>query len=237
MMNPQKLSVVFFLLTSVTVVAQVASPANAGAAVGSSQPTGNAASVSSPVLQSFAQLDQTARQTVVDLRRVRVDKWKADSNSKEQGRTNVESLQKNLSAALPSLMQQVQSNPESLAPALKLYRNLNVVYDVLASVTESTGAFGSKDDYQALASDTSNVDQVRRNIADQLEQMAAAKDSAYAQLAAQLRAQQQQAAAEATPPKKVIVDDNEPPKKPAKKKKSSEKKPAAATAEAAPKPQ
>jgi hypothetical protein len=108
-----------------------------------------------------------------------------------------------------------------------------VVYDVLASVTESAGAFGSKDDYQALATDTANVDQVRRNIADQLEQMAAAKDAAYVQLTSQLKAQQAEAAA-AAPPKKVIVDDNEPPKKPAKKKKAA---PAAQKAQEPPKTQ
>jgi len=126
-----------------------------------------------------------------------------------------------LSSALPALMQQVQNNPNSVGAAVKLYRNLNVVYDVLASVTESTGAFGSKEDYQALANDVSNLDTLRRNFADQLEQMASSQDNAYAQLMNQVRMQQQAAAAAATPPRKVIVDENEPVKKSAKKKKAA----------------
>ena len=175
----------------------------------------------SPFASSLGQLDQLARQTVLDLSRTRVDKWKADSSVKEQTRENSNSLQKNLSNALPALMQQVQNNPSSVAAAVKLYRNLNVVYDVLASVTESVGAFGSKDDYQALATDVANLDNLRRTIADQLEQMASSQDAALVQVQNQLRVQQQAAAAATTPPKKVIVDDTEPPKKPTAKKKKT----------------
>lgn len=178
--------------------------------------------------QPLAQLDQTSRQTVMDLGRVRTEKWKTEGNVKEQSRDNIESLQKNLTAALPALMEQVQTNPSHVGAVVKLYRNLNVVYDVLSSVAESTGAFGSKDDYQALATDVANLDTVRRSIADQLEQMASAQDAAYAQLVNQARAQQQAAAA-AAPPKKVIVDDEAPVKKTTAKKK---KKPAAPSASA-----
>jgi hypothetical protein len=196
----------------------------------------HASAASSVLSQQLGQLDQAARQTVLDLGRVRVDKWKTDGNTKDQARANIDSLQKNLTNAVPTLTQQVQANPASVAAALKLYRNLNVVYDVLASVTESAGAFGSKDDYQALASDISNLDQIRRGIADQLEVMAANQDSAYAQLLNQVRLQQQQAAAAATaPPKKVIVDDNEPEKKPKKKKAPPVKSAPAKSAEPTPK--
>ncbi len=201
-------SLLVLVFSSVT-FGQIKSPAGATAA------TQNAA------IPSLGQLDQISRQTVMDLGRVRVDKWKADGNTKDQARGNIDSLQKNLTAALPGLIQQVQSNPSSVAAAVKLYHNLNVVYDVLANVAESTGAFGSKDDYQALATDVSNLENVRRTIADQVEQMAAAQDTAYAQLQQQIRAQQQAAAAAATPAKKVIVDENEPAKKSTSKKKKA----------------
>ena len=184
------------------------------------------------VTASLPQLDQTARQTALDLGKLRVEKWKTDNNTKEQTRDNAASLEKNLTSALPGLMQQVQANPASVGAAVKLYRNLNVVYDVLASVTESTGAFGSKEDYQALATDTGNLDNLRRNIADSLEQMASAQDASYAQLVNQAKTQQQATAAE--PPKKVIVDDTAPAKPSAKKKKPAT---SAATPTAAPAPQ
>ena len=177
-----------------------------------------AQTASNPLLM---QLDQVTRQTVMDLGRVRTDKWKADSNTKNQARGNIDSLQKNLTAALPGLMQQVQSSPTSVGAAVKLYRNINVVYDVLANVTESTGAFGSKDDYQALAIDISNLESVRKDIADQVERMAVSQDTAYSQAMNQLRTQQQTAASSTAPAKKVIVDENEPAKKTSSKKKKA----------------
>jgi len=209
----------FFALIFCTgiAVAQIASPTN------SIPPTQLAPN--NNLVQPLAQLDQTARQTVLDLGRVHVDKWKTENNVKQQSHDNIASLQKNLSSALPALMQQVQTNPNSVGAVVKLYRNLNVVYDVLASVAESTGAFGAKDDYQALATDVANLDTVRRNIADTLEQMASAQDAAYTQLLNQAHAQQQSAAA--APPKKVIVDDAETPKKTTTPKK---KKPASSAA-------
>ncbi len=185
------------------------------------------------ILQPLAQLDQTARQTVLDLGRVRVDKWKTDKPVKEQAQGNVDSLQKNLTAALPALMQQVQANPASVGAAVKLYRNLNVVYDVLSNVAESTGAFGSKEDYQALAADVGNLDTIRRQVADQLEVMASSQDAAYARLENQARAQQAAAAAAANPPKKVIVDDTQPASKAAKTKSAPKKKKTDAAATAA----
>lgn len=171
--------------------------------------------------QSLDQLLRTAQDTVANLQRVRVDKWKTDSRYKDQARSNSDSLQRNLTSALPTLVQAVRANPNSLAASVKLYRNLNAVYDVLESFSESTGAFGSKDDYTALARDTADLENIRRNMADQLEQMAAAQDAQVARLNAQIQAQQQAAAA--APPKRVVVDDNAPAKKPTAKKKTSTK--------------
>ena len=157
--------------------------------------------------QSVGQLEQVSRATVSDLGRVRVEKWKTDDRYKEQARTNAESLQRNLTGAVPTLIQQVRTNPSSLAANVKLYRNLNAVYDVLSSFSESVGAFGTKEDYSALARDTSDLDNIRRSLADQLEQMASVQDSQLARLTAQVRAQQAAAAA-APVPKRVVVDDN-----------------------------
>lgn len=201
-----KLHIRYFLLLLASACFCVAQSAQPAAAV-----------ATSAVTASLPQLDQTARQTAVDLGKLRIEKWKTDSNTKEQTRQNADSLEKNLTAALPALIQQVQANPAAVAPALKLYRNLNVLYDVLSSVAEATGAFGSKEDYQALATDTANLDNLRRNIADSLEQMASAQDASYAQLLNQAKVRQQAAASE--PPKKVIVDDTEPVKKTTAKKK------------------
>lgn len=218
-----KTTIALFLLLTVSIsMAQVAAP--------NAAPDPNAGSQAAPmplgVSQSLGQLDQVSRSAVINLGRLRVDKWKVDSRDKDQARNNIESLQRNLTSALPSLMQNVRNNPGSLAASVKLYRNLNALYDVMSSITESAGAFGSKDDYNALANDTANLDSVRRTVADDLESMAANSDNQVSRLAAQLRSQQQAAATTSAPPKHVIVDDNAPAKKkPAPKKKAAKAAP------------
>jgi len=164
---------------------------------------------------SLGQLNQVTENLRVDLARLRVDKWKADAASKRQAEANAESVQRNLTAALPAIVQQVRANPGSVAATFKLYRNLNALYDVMSSLTELAGAFGSKEEYQALANDTSNLDTLRRSLADRVETMAAFRDNEVAQL--QARARQASGAAAAAPPKKIVVDDNEPVKKSSKK--------------------
>jgi len=207
--------------------AQISAPASGPSSI-TQQASSTAQMSSTPygTSQSLDQLMQVSQSTVMNLGRVRVDKWKTDDRIKSQAKSNSESLLRNLTAALPTLVQAVRANPNSMAASVKLYRNLNAVYDVLESFSESTGAFGSKDDYNALARDTANLDNIRRSLADQLEQMATAHDAQVAKLNAQIQAQEQQAAA--APPKRVIVDDNAPANKTAatKKKASTKKTPA-----------
>ena len=84
--------------------------------------------------QSIGHLEQLAQSTAADLRRVRIDKWKTDNRYRDQAQSNAQSLQRNLTGAVPTLIQQVRANPSSVAANLKLYRNLNAVYDVLSGV-------------------------------------------------------------------------------------------------------
>jgi len=154
-----------------------------------------------------------------DIGKLRIDKWKADSASKSQAMDNADSIQRNITNALPGLISAVRSAPQSLAANFKLYRNLNALYDVLASLGESAGAFGKREEYEVIAPHVGAIDDDRRAYGDLLAQMTASADSriaAYQQAAAQ--------AAAAPPPKKIIVDDTEPtppPKKKSRKKSSS----------------
>ncbi|MGB9104428.1 MAG: hypothetical protein WCC59_06710 [Terriglobales bacterium] len=196
-------------------------------------PTNPQPATAPDAIASLGQLNQVTENTRVDLARLRVDKWKADAASKRQAEANAESVQRNLAAALPAIMQQVRANPGSVGATFKLYRNLNALYDVMSSLTESAGAFGSKEEYQALASDTSNLDTLRRSLADRVETMATFRDNEVAQL--QARARQAAAAAPAAPPKKIVVDDNEPVKKSTKKKPAAKKKTTTASEQNLPK--
>ena len=197
-----------FLALTLTAAAQVAAPAQRPP-----QPVAMPAAAPTPVNISatLPQLQRAAENARVDLARLRVDKWKADSSVKQQTSANIDSLQRNLSGALPTLVTAAQQNPASLNASFKLYRNVNVLYDVLGAVAESAGAFGAKEEYAALAQDLNNLDTARRALADAMDTMTAQRDADFLRIqqAAQ-RAQQQAAAA---PPKKIVIDDTEPAKK------------------------
>jgi hypothetical protein len=175
------------------------------------------------------QLEQIAQTMQVDLAKLRIDKWKTDSNTKRGSEADVESLQRNLQMALPEIIGQLRASPENIATTFKLYRNLDALYDVFGGVVELAGAFGSKDEYQSVQNDFSALERSRRSLAERMETLATAKEGELTQLRTQVRDLQAAAAPAPAPPKKVIVDDTEPPKKPVKKK--TVPKPGATTAQ------
>jgi hypothetical protein len=186
-----------------------------------------------------SQLDQTAQTALVDLARLRIEKWKTDSNTKRSSQSDVESINRNLQAAVPELTSQLRAAPDSLAATFKLYRNLNALYDVFSSVVESAGAFGSKDEYQSLENDLESLDRSRRAVADRMESLSNAKESEIGDLRTQLRNALATASA-ATPPKKVVVDDTQPapaPKKTVPKPRKTTTKPATPKPTTPPQPQ
>jgi len=175
---------------------------------------------SSSISADLDRLQSAASQANVDIAHMRIEKWKADGASKQQAQSNADSLQRNLTSALPGLIGNFRAAPHDLMAGFKLYRNLNALYDVLASFTESAGAFGPKNEYEALAQQLMVIDSVRRAIGDNLENLTASTETELNQLRTQVHTMQQAAAAAAAaPPKKVIVDDTEPAKKTTHKKK------------------
>lgn len=160
-------------------------------------------------------LEQASQSAQVDLNKLRIEKWKMDSNYKKQVLGNTDSVKRNLQSALPELIAQLRNSPEDLSATFKLYRNLDALYDVMGSIAESAGAFGSKDEFQALSNDLNTIERNRRSLGERLETLSASKETELSQLRNQIKALQ---AAPPAPPKKIVVDDNEP-KKPAPKKK------------------
>ena len=164
----------------------------------------------------LSQLEQASQSAKADLGKLRVERWKTDSRTKRQAEGNVESIQRNLQTALPEILAELRAAPENLVSTFKLYRNLDALYDVFQSVAESTGAFGSKDEFQSLENDVSALEKSRRSVAERVETLAGAKEAEVNQLRVAL--QNAQASANSQPPKKIVVDDTAPPKKPVKKK-------------------
>ncbi len=171
----------------------------------------------------LTQLEHAAVDANGALGRLRIDKWKTNSDQKQQTQANVQSLQRNLSYALPELTSKIRQNPQDLSANFKLYRNLNAVYDVLSNVAESAGAFGPKDQYDSLAQPVSSIDSVRHDLGDRLDQLTANNQVELDRLRTQVQSIRQ--AQVAAPPKKIVIDDNAPAKPPSKTKKSNAKKP------------
>ncbi len=156
----------------------------------------------------LAQLDQVSNTSNLDLAKLRVEKWKADSNAKQQFQQQADLLARNMQGTLPGLVAAVRTSPDNLAANFKLYRNVDALYDVLSSLADQAGHYGPSSDYQTLAADSSNLEKVRHALADRMEALAGYKD---AQLA---RASSGPATSKSgTAPKKIVIDDTAPAKK------------------------
>lgn len=205
--------------------------ATAAAQTASLVPAQSTAPTSSTnITADLDRLQSAATQANVDIAHMRIEKWKADADSKRQAQANADSLQRNLTSALPGLIDAFRAQPQNLDAGFKLYRNLNALYDVMTSFTESTGAFGPKNEYEGLAQQLNVVDSVRRDLGDDLQDLTALTQTELNQLRMQVRTLQQAAAAPAETPKKVVVDNSETPKKTVHKKKASTTNSAAGTA-------
>ncbi len=211
--------------------AQIGTPAGGNAAP-ARPAVPSAATVAAPsnVAPLLAQIQSAARTTTADVSLLNIRKWKVSSDVKNDAETKAEAIQRNLSVALPTILSQVQASPNDFAANFKLYRNLGVLYDVMASLAESAGAFGSKNEFEPLASDLNRIDQARRTLGERLEVLASAKDAEIARLQDQVKAAR---AAVPPQPKKIIVDEDESAKKAAKKT-PKKKPPAAATTQTSP---
>lgn len=185
----------------------------------------------SQVNELLGTLQQSSQAILDALGKLRIDKWKTDSNNKRQAKTMVDSVARNLQEALPGMITAVRNAPEDLPASFKLYHNLDALHDVLGSVAEEVGAFAPRDDYQPIANEANIFDNVRSRLADRIQNLAASKEAELGRLRTALAAAQ---AAPPPPPKKIVVDDTEP-EKPVKKKKKVPK-PATGTEPAKPAP-
>ena len=200
------------------------------AAAPTSNPAATAAAAVAPQVdtnQLLARLGQTGSALNTSLAGLRIEKWKTSGQDKAQLQSNADSIRRNLNRALPGIMQDVRNAPNNLGPTFKLYRNVGALYDVLASLTEAAGAFGPQQEFRDLSQQLQQLDTLRHDLGDRMEQLSSTKDAEIVRLGAQLK--QAQAA---IPPKKVVVDDTEDKPKPKKK-----KKPSATTAQSNDKPQ
>ncbi|HLW87821.1 MAG TPA: hypothetical protein VKR57_04975 [Terriglobales bacterium] len=204
--------VIFY--SSVLLAAQASSPPQAPPNTSAPVPYSSLSQVN----LLLSQLEQTSQSMQRDLAGLRIDKWKkTDADTKRGSQADVASIQRNLQTALPEIIAELRNSPDSLGSTFKLYRNLDALYDVFSSLAESTGAFGSGDEYQSLRNDLSSLENSRRMFADRMATLADSKEAELTKLRTDLQSLRA-TDKPATELKKVVVDDTEPPKKPVKKK-------------------
>src|SRR5581483_6983169 len=159
----------------------------------------------------LANLDEVTTATRVSLAKLRIEKWKVQSEVKRRLQADAQAIDRNLTDAVPNLAGKLRAEPQSLAANFAMYRNLDAVHDVLNLLTQSAGAVAPDDEYSALANNASRLDEVRKAFADRMESLASSKDAEIARLqSAPVEAKGQPAPA----PKKIVIDDTAPTKKP-----------------------
>jgi hypothetical protein len=202
---------------AVTILALSGALAPAAQTSHAASPAESAPSLDAILLET----QQAAQATNVDIARLKIEKWKADSSEKAQMQQVADSLHKNIAYAVPDLISDVRASHGSVSSTFKLYHNINVVFEYLSSLTDAAGGMGKSDEFESLTRDTSALDKARQDLSNYIEQAAAALESKARAATASTNA-----APAATPqatPKKIVVDDASPHQKPAttRKKKTS----------------
>lgn len=181
----------------------------------SAQPAVNTAPPpDSPDLNAIViQVRQATQAANADLGRLQIAHWKGETANKSQMQQVADSLKKNLTFAVPDLINDVQTSHGSLSSTFRLYHNLNVVYEFLNSLTEAAGAYGKREEYEPLSNDATSLDTARQGLSTYIETTAARLE----------RPTPAPTPAPTPTPKKIVVDDDTPQKKPAttRKKKTS----------------
>jgi hypothetical protein len=158
-----------------------------------------------------SQINQASSNAQRDVSQLRIDKWKLDGDAKRRAEARAESISRNLTEALPGMLDSLRVNPNSIAASFRLYRNLSALSDPMAALTDDS-ANGPKEEHNALALDLENLERARLQLGDRLERLTAGADADLARFRAGAKAQP------AAGPKKIIIDDTAPaPKKPRRK--------------------
>jgi hypothetical protein len=136
------------------------------------QTPGNAQPVQANLNLIIAQVQKAALATNGDLGRLRIEKWKTDGDQKDQLQKMADSIQRNVTYAIPGLINDVQSSRGSMSATFKLYHNLTIVYEYLTSLTDAAGVLGKREEYEPLANDAAALDSARQNLSTYIEQTA-----------------------------------------------------------------
>ena len=141
------------------------------------QQPGDAQPVQANLNLIIEQIQKAALATNGNLGKLRIEKWKTDAAQKEQLQKMSDSIQRNITYAIPGLISDVENSHGSMSAAFKLYHNITIVFEYLSSLTDAAGALGKKDEYEPLANDAAALDSARQNLSTYIEQAASQIES------------------------------------------------------------
>jgi len=148
----------------------------------------------SSIAPDLDRLQAAASQTAEVLGKLHIEKWKTASEAKNAAQADADSVKRNLTAAMPGMIDAVRAAPDDVHAGFKLYRNLNALHDVLATVVDATRLYGPRADYDALAEQMRTFESVRRKLGEGLESLTADAKQNIDQLRAEIKVQEDQLA-------------------------------------------
>jgi hypothetical protein len=126
----------------------------------------------------LVQIQQATNSASVNIGKLRIERWKTDSDQKQQLQHIGDSLQKSIANAFPVLITAVESSHGGVSASFKLYHNLNVVYENLNYLADVAGGLGKKDEFDPLAADCAALESARQNLSIYIEQSAGKLEAA-----------------------------------------------------------
>jgi hypothetical protein len=181
---------------------------------GMAQPRRHAANARPDLMSALLQLDRATAATNSDISHLQIGKWKGgwktgfttSNTHKNKAGQAAQSLQRNLTGALPQLIREAINSHGALAPTFKVYEDVSLVVQTLDSLLDIAQEYGTKREYQPLIGDYNTLARTRRTISTYIQQRAEAID-AGGPSASNSRFSSMSFSSDRRLPRRIIVDD------------------------------
>jgi hypothetical protein len=168
------------------------------------------APVRSDLNGSLTDLDRIAMSTYADISALNIDRWGSQwrpgflkSTRQKEAEHTAESVKRNLSDGLPTLIADVRTTHGSVSSTFRLYHDLTLVGEAMENLVSTAKFEGHQHESRGLADDCAALSRIRRNLSSYIEARAVMMDSKAATLASYTPARQSRPA----PVKKIVIDD------------------------------
>lgn len=132
-----------------------------------------------------------------------ISKWKTSGNIRSATQEDVNSIQRDLGATLPSLLAQADAAPGSVPPAFAAYRNLDALYDVLLRVSQTADMAAPSSEATAIAASLQRLESARAALGDSILRESQQHEADIVTLQREIRA----AVAVPVTRKETVIDD------------------------------